>query len=216
MVYPSVFVMEKEANGCIFLKSALSLTDRALILSLVNKLTFQELDMDKSFNDDELSDIMKEIEALEKDFKQDEIKEASPVLEELVEMKTEEAIPVAAQQAEDITETQVEEIVAETVEVIAPVAENVVAFEAPKASVAAVTPEAQAPVASTAAAPATNASHTSMSFKVQGNLTLELSFDIGGKVVSLEVTETGLNIEMDGGVKFTVPVAATTAAKKAA
>ncbi|WP_408097400.1 hypothetical protein ACJVC5_00400 [Peredibacter sp. HCB2-198] len=137
--------------------------------------------MDKSFNDQELSDIMKEIEALEEDFSgEEEVHATSSVLEELAHMDEKESVPVAAP---------------------APVS-----LETKRAA-----PKA-APVQQ-ASAPAA----TSMSFKVQGNLSLELQFDIGGKVVCLEVTETGLNIEMDGGMKFTVPVSAeTTSRKKAA
>lgn len=122
--------------------------------------------MDKSFNDDELSDIMKEIEALEEDF--------TPSSEE----------------------TTVEPVMTES-----PVAskETVVSLDsvrtAPKAS---------------------SENSTSMSFKVQGNLTLDLSFDIGGKVVSLSVSDTGLFIEMEGGMKFSVPVGQDSPLKKAA
>ena len=136
--------------------------------------------MDKSFNDQELSDIMKEIEALEEDFSGEEGAHAtSSVLEELAHMEEKEAIPVAAP---------------------APVS-----LETKRAAPKPAPVETSAPAA------------TSMSFKVQGNLSLQLQFDIGGKVVSLEVTETGLNIEMDGGMKFTVPVSAeTTSRKKAA
>ena len=136
--------------------------------------------MDKSFNDQELSDIMKEIEALEEDFSGEEAVHAtSSVLEELAHMEEKEAIPVAAP---------------------APVS-----LDTKRAAPKPAPVETSAPAA------------TSMSFKVQGNLSLQLQFDIGGKVVSLEVTETGLNIEMDGGMKFTVPVSAeTTSRKKAA
>lgn len=125
--------------------------------------------MDKSFNDQELSDIMKEIEALEEDFTAPESKN-SPVLEELSQLDEVEAIPAKAP--------------------------NVVSLE-PKGP-----------------APKKEAS-TSMSFKVQGNITLELQFDIGGKTVALEVTETGLAIEMEGGMKFIVPVSEKSGLKKA-
>jgi hypothetical protein len=56
---------------------------------------------------------------------------------------------------------------------------------------------------------------TSMSFKVSGDLTLELVFDIGGQTVSLEVTESGLSIEMESGMKFTVPMKQKSELKKA-
>lgn len=118
--------------------------------------------MDKSFNDQELSDIMKEIEALEEGFE-----EASPVMQELAEMTEQEAIP-------------------------APAAKK----PAPVLSMA---------QAQTQQAPKASAT-TSMSFKVSGELNLDLQFEIGGKVVCLEVTESGLHIQMEGGVTFSVPV----------
>lgn len=128
--------------------------------------------MDKSFSDQELSDIMKEIEALEEDFKEPEEKSSSSILEELANLDEKESIPVSTS--------------------------NVISLDSkrngPKVSVDAT---------------------TSMSFKVQGNLTLDLQFDIGGKVVTLEVTESGLSIEMEGGVKFSVPVAEKPSLKKA-
>lgn len=124
--------------------------------------------MDKSFNDQELSDIMKEIEALEEDFT-----EASPVMEDLANMDLKDSTPA-----------KVSEVVAMDKYREAPVPQK--------------------------AAPA--AAGTSMSFKVQGSMTLDLEFNIGGKVVALQVTESGLSIEMDGGAKFTVPVAGKKAA----
>lgn len=114
--------------------------------------------MDKSFNDDELSDIMKEIEALEEDFS--------------ATSEVEEKVTASASTA------------------------NVVSLDTKRSE-------------------SKSDSKTSMSFKVQGNLSLELQFDIGGKIVSLEVTETGLSIEMEGGVKFQVPVTEKTSLKKA-
>lgn len=123
--------------------------------------------MDKSFNDEELSDIMKEIEALEEDFKGPEDKYDSPLMEELAELEESHSIPTPAA--------------------------KVVNIEAAKPQVS----------------KSSSVPGTSMSFKVQGQLNLELQFDIGGKVVCLEVSEQGLNIEMEGGVKFFVPVSAS-------
>lgn len=132
--------------------------------------------MDKSFNDQELSDIMKEIEALEEEFTEEATSkiEASPVMEELAELAEEKAIP-----ATNLSET-------------------VLPFQ----------PKAKAPEKATAPA-------TSMMFKVQGSMNLELQFDIGGKTVMLEVTEAGLNIQMEGGVTFNVPVSESLSVKKA-
>ncbi len=138
--------------------------------------------MDKSFNDQELSDIMKEIEALEDDFHQEApeaqkmevIEEASSdVVEDLAEMSEEESIPKT-----NHSDSQV------------------LSFEK------------STPVAS-------HKSPTTMSFKVQGEMNLELFFEVGGKTIALEVTESGLSIQMEGGVTFTVPVAGSGAVKKA-
>lgn len=133
--------------------------------------------MDKSFNDQELSDIMKEIEALEEEFSDDSEKvEASAVMEELAEMDEEKSVPVMNK------------------------TDSVLPFEkkvAPKT-----TPK-------TATAP------TTMSFKVQGEMNLELQFEIGGKTIQLDVSETGLNIQMEGGVTFSVPVSSAQSLKKA-
>lgn len=114
--------------------------------------------MDKSFNDEELSDIMKEIEALEDGFNNEqEDFQASDVLEELSDLKESEAIPLRPQPRATHSEKQ-------------------------------------------------SSSHTAMSFKVQGDLNLELQFDVGGKIVSMTVSEHGLSIVMDGGMTFTVPM----------
>jgi hypothetical protein len=120
--------------------------------------------MSKSFNDDELTEIMKEIEALEEDFSEDG-HVASSVMAELAEMATEKSVPHSTS--------------------------NVVSLDSKRTA------------------------STAMSFKVQGELSLELQFEIGGKVVALEVTQTGLTIEMEGGMKFTVPVDGTSPYKKA-
>ena len=112
--------------------------------------------MDKSFNDQELSDIMKEIEALEEDFKEEEVQvKASPVLHELSELPEAKAVPLKA------------------------VKEEFYPTHAP----------------------------SRMSFKVQGDLNLELEFEVGGKFVSLHVAEEGLTIVLEGGMTFKVPVA---------
>ncbi len=128
--------------------------------------------MDQSFNDQELSDIMKEIEALEEDYSSTEDKPESAA-----------------------------------VEVASPIEEKV--------SAPVETPKIVAIDSVRSVSKKTSTNSTSMSFKVQGNLTVDLQFDIGGKTVSLEVTEEGLSIVMDGGMKFTVPVGEQSSLKKA-
>lgn len=140
--------------------------------------------MDKSFNDQELSDIMKEIEALEEEFSGESDKTetsmgATSVMEELAEMEEAKSIPTTNKE------------------------DTVLAFE-PKAS----TP---APVATKKSSSAP----TTMSFKVQGDMNLELQFEVGGKTIQLEVTESGLQIQMEGGVTFSVPVSNAQSLKKA-
>lgn len=134
--------------------------------------------MDKSFNDQELSDIMKEIEALEEEFsgdvESDKI-EASSVMEELAEMELDQAVPTTNK------------------------TEAVLPFEKK-------TPSKIIAKTST---------QSSMSFKVQGDMNLELSFEIGGKTIALEVTEAGLTIQMEGGMTFSVPVSDAHSVKKA-
>ena len=59
-------------------------------------------------------------------------------------------------------------------------------------------------------------SKTAMSFSVEGDMKLDLSFLIGGNEVQLHVTEEGLEIELEGGAKFTLPVHGPNGAKQAA
>lgn len=113
--------------------------------------------MDKSFNDQELSDIMKEIESLEEDLKEETTEpEATGVLHELTELSQEKAIPLKPKK-------EVDHFVAK--------------------------------------------SPAAMSFKVHGDLNLDLEFEVGGKFVTLQVGEEGLTITLDGGMTFKVPLA---------
>jgi hypothetical protein len=77
-------------------------------------------------------------------------------------------------------------------------------------------PQAKAaPVAAPAAVTNRSTAPASMMFKVQGNMELELQFEIGGKTVALAVTETGLTIELENGATFSVPVSDAQPLKKA-
>ena len=57
---------------------------------------------------------------------------------------------------------------------------------------------------------------TAMSFSVEGDMKLDLSFIIGGSEVQLHVSDEGFEIELEGGAKFSLPVNSTDSAKKAA
>lgn len=141
--------------------------------------------MDKGFNDQELSDIMKEIEALEEEFSADEDStkvEASAIMEDLAEMEEEQSIPSTNREER---------------------------FEEPSIEQTTVLPFAKKEIAQPTKAT------SSMSFKVQGDLNLELHFEVGGKNIALEVTDKGLTIQMDGGISFTVPVSDAQSYKKA-
>jgi hypothetical protein len=168
--------------------------------------------MDKSFNDQELSDIMKEIEALEQDFvAAPELKSDAPVAEVVeteasvesveetpIETFVSEEVVAEAECVEECEEIEARHGVGEEKNEVSPTINNIVAFEHKSA------PEQKQ-----------TGALTSMSFKVAGNLTLELQFDIGGKTVALEVTESGLSIEMEGGMKFTAPMTQKSDLKKA-
>ena len=129
--------------------------------------------MDKSFNDQELSDIMKEIEALEEEFKDDGkgAKAEASVIEELSEMDEEVAIPAKKKSGGKVVNLP---------------------------------------------SKGTHSSGpSSMSFKVSGDMCIDLHFEINGKTVALEVTDSGLTIQMEGGMTFNVPLSSPSSVKKA-
>jgi hypothetical protein len=140
--------------------------------------------MDKSFNEQELSDIMKEIEALEADY---EAADESPIEASVEkELSPEDAHDVL----KDLSDMEIEKAIPET-------HTNIRAFKTTEHSMH------------------KSSAKSSMSFKVQGDLTLELALEIAGKSVILDVSETGLTIKMENGVTFNVPMSENTAYKKA-
>ncbi len=150
--------------------------------------------MDQGFNDQELSDIMKEIEALEDDFAVPKSSseptlsiEHAEALEDIDEMREDEIEDEIEDQVED--EVNVDPTLASTINIL-PLTSSPL----------------HAPLSKTS---------TSMSFKVQGQLSIDLKFEIGEKVICLEVSESGLLIEIEGGIKFTVPVSNKSDHKKA-
>ncbi len=58
--------------------------------------------------------------------------------------------------------------------------------------------------------------HSSMSFNVEGNMKLDLAFNISGKNVSLNITEEGFELTLDNGMKFSIPLDHEDSNKKAA
>jgi uncharacterized protein YkuJ len=47
----------------------------------------------------------------------------------------------------------------------------------------------------------------SLSFKVQGQMTMQLNFEVNGQTVALSVTEQGLSIQTESGATFSLPLA---------
>jgi hypothetical protein len=145
--------------------------------------------MDKNFNEDELSDIMKEIEALEENLQIEEaMPKATPVMEQLSKMDEAVAIPKAEVPRKEPVKVEPKATFEEEPEA-EPEAEVYKMSAAPKNK-----------SLSNAAAPA------SMSFKVSGEMHLELQFEVSGHFVNLEIDESGLNIRMEGGATFKVPL----------
>lgn len=64
--------------------------------------------------------------------------------------------------------------------------------------------------------PQTNLPESSLNFSVQGDMKLNLFFNIGGKSVQLNIKEEGLEIELDGGMKFSIPLDHSEASEKKA
>jgi hypothetical protein len=159
--------------------------------------------MDKSFNDDELADIMNEIENLEKEFA--ESVDAAPVDEPQAQAEAAEEPVEEAEEAIDHTEPEVlAELVSKPIEEVVHKtnhSEKVVPMKKVEA------PVHHAPVAS---------GHSSLAFKVEGQMTLSLAFEVNGQSVSLEISDAGLQIAMDSGASFHLPMTKAGAAKKAA
>ena len=61
-----------------------------------------------------------------------------------------------------------------------------------------------------------SSAHTSMNFNVEGDMKLSLAFNISGKVVNLKVNDQGLQIDLEGGMKFSIPLENADQSKKAA
>jgi hypothetical protein len=153
--------------------------------------------MDKSFNEDELSDIMKEIEALEENLHIEEapapkispkVKQDQPQIVEEEFQKDEESKVFSPEAEKDWTEEEAQ----------IPVKEEL----APKS------PEKVFPIHSRKEDlyNSGNSSPTSMSFKVSGQMHLELQFEVNGKLVQLHVDDSGLVIGLEGGATFNVPL----------
>jgi hypothetical protein len=144
--------------------------------------------MDKSFNDDELADIMSEIENLEKEFADS----ASPSEEDsAVDHAEPEVDHTEPEVLAQLVEKPVEQVVLKT-----NLSEKVVPMKKPEHL--------------------SSHQHSSLSFKVEGQMSLSLAFEVNGQSVSLDISEAGLQIQMESGATFNLPMSQSGAAKKAA
>lgn len=203
--------------------------------------------MERGFNDDELADIMNEIESLEEEFTQEvnEAKEvaqaqASQEPEDLTqgldeldddfdhEQGEEEIVNAEMQQqdepdavqahveTEPVQETSaplVEEVVSEQKDVIGKLADH--EKEKPKATQSFESTENN--LVEMKPAKEVKPTHSSMSFKVSGEMSVDLSFDISGKQIGISVNESeGLVIDMGEGGTFNLPLPSKSKSKKAA
>lgn len=162
---------------------------------------------DGNFNDAELQDIMNEIESLEKEFQEegapeaqaaDTTQEETHVEEPVAEETQEEVVAEASESDED---ESVDEDFVNEAEEYEEIESNVVAM-----------PKRAAPTGS----------EGYMEFSGQGNMDLSLSLPVGSETATVQVTseglkvtmagvelhlsETGCEVEMHGGVKFSVPL----------
>lgn len=200
--------------------------------------------MDKGFNDDELEDIMNEIESLEQEFAADGVvddaepdmdevarsveaiaKEEAIVEEDLTEDEAtafakvepiEEVIDTIAED-EQSEESLLQEIASMPVDSVLPqdfsesldedLEHNIVPMNEEVNNVKDINDYSQAH---------DKATQSSMSFSVEGDMKLDLSFSIGGQVVQLHVSDSGFEIELEGGAKFSLPMKEATPGKKVA
>lgn len=200
---------------------------------------------EQSFNDAELQDIMNEIESLEKEFVEEGGVEASA---DTTPEATAEEAPEAQQ--EEQPEAQQEEAEVEEVETVVASEESSeedsdddLASEAESYEEDA-TPEPQAEVEvevdnvvamPTAQKPVATGGKGEgyMQFSGQGDMDMQLNFQLGSETatvnvsggalnvtlagVELQLTENGCEVNMEGGVKFSVPLTGSQAqGKKAA
>lgn len=156
--------------------------------------------MEKGFNDQELADIMSEIENLEKEFADEPVSaKAAPVVhhEESHEEVVEEIDHTEPEVLRELAHKPIEETVPPKVHHHQ---EKVVPMSKPAATKK--HSDAPAPV--------------KLNFQVAGQMNLLLGFEVNGQSLSLSVSEEAFVIEMESGATFSLPIAPSKAAKKAA
>lgn len=175
--------------------------------------------MEKGFNDDELADIMNEIENLEQEFAEDNFSDDhEPNLDEVAQ-----SVAQMASEEEDEFSSHVEGVEHDTDllhEVASMPVENVIPeqkvekFDDHQDShhnihpISSVEPEMKSNTPQQVKPIQNNhkPAKTAMSFQVEGDMKLDLSFLVSGKEINLHISENGFEIELEGGAKFSLPV----------
>ncbi len=157
--------------------------------------------MEKDNMDNDLSDIMKEIEALEQDFRNEEKAFAkSPIIQELAQLNEELSAPVGKKaEAEDQTFDWLKEDnnKAEPLDVSqAEVFEMKARETAPVSHIPTPTKKVEM-----------KKSTSKMSFNFPEGMPVDVEFNRGDEVISFSWTEEGFHVEVDGGMSFTIPFA---------
>ncbi len=191
--------------------------------------------LEQNFNDAELQDIMNEIESLEKEFVEQEASEESSAQSDEDNVQAQQSETVEAEQEQELydeptheAQTQVEAATEEYTET--PEMEE--SFEEEEQSDNVVSMENHRPETTTPSYDSSSAGE--MTFSGQGQMDFNMSFTLGEKQATLSVesgklkvsvsgvelylSEEGCEVEMAGGVRFSVPLdgAANSAGKKAA
>ncbi len=148
--------------------------------------------------------------------------EVAPVMEEEVApVMEEEVAPVVEKEVAPVTEEEVAPVMEEEAGPIVALHEeesNEVLGELSKLPENKVIPvsESQGEVHSMESSNKKTGHETAMEFSVQGEMKLNLTFHVNGKKVELAIDENDFNIELDGGMKFSIPLDSGKEVKKAA
>jgi len=201
--------------------------------------------MDKGFNDDELADIMNEIENLEQEFTEESLSgkadnDATPEASNIEESSNHSDADADFAEMSKLEEESDEPEATVVEDEISAMAEDDFAIdseievlnELSKMPVEEVTGQTSEVYEESNVTPIRTAAKSSdefqekssnvsgtksqMSFSVEGDMKLDLSFNISGKMVHLNISEHGFEIELDGGMKFSIPVTEKEHNKKAA
>ncbi len=149
-------------------------------------------------------------------------KEVAPVMEEEVApVMEEEVAPVMEEEVVPVTEEEIAPVMEEEAGPIVALHEeesNEVLGELSKLPENKVIPvsESQGEVHSMESSNTKTGHETAMEFSVQGEMKLNLTFHVNGKKVELAIDENDFNIELDGGMKFSIPLDSGKEGKKAA